>query len=436
MEIPVGLNVLPATPSKSGNTTLIDGAESSNEASFSNQFEDSVKRLQSNQRESVKDISKQELNEEKVGFTADSNTEIKPIRTDAVIVPSKDVLATELPKGLEKHLDNSDLLHLAPGVLNAISGISEKRGIDFDPATLSISGNKLPSAEDLDLQLAEKNLEDSHLLPINSDINFDPLGQSVESAAQIASLTAAHFTDQKMGINGKSATTTTDFHAITNAVLADDNPLTSQLNETLLDKMVKPTAEFGLGVMMNKSAVSTHVGANGEPLINGIQQLAVATPHTAPVATNLEKPSLLLDTPMGNARWGQDFNQRVQWMINQAVSGAEIRLNPQHMGPIEVRVLMQNDQATIAFSAQHGATREAIDAALPRLRELLSEQNVNVVDVDVSQHSFADQRDQQALKNQQGGLGSLGIKEEGDALFDQVSTAQSRRYSGLFSEFA
>ncbi|MBQ0725192.1 MAG: flagellar hook-length control protein FliK [Cycloclasticus sp.] len=434
MEIPAGLNILPATPSKSGNITLIDRPESSNESSFSNQFDGSVKQLQNNQSKSIKNDNKQGLNENKLGLAVDRETETKPLSTDGIITPSKDVLVTELPKGLEKHVDNAGLLQLAPGVLNAITGISEKRDIDFDPASLSISGNTLPPADELDLQLAEINLDGPYPLPINNGINFNPLGQAAESAAQIASLTAAHFADQKMGINGKSIST--DFYAITNAVLADDKPLISQLSDTLLDKIVKPTVEFGLGVIANKGAVLTNVNANAEPLINSMQQLTAATPHTTPVATNLDKPSLLLETPMSNARWGQDFNQRVQWMINQAVSGAEIRLNPQHMGPIEVRVLMQNDQATIAFSAQHGATREAIDAALPRLRELLSEQNVNVVDVDVSQHSFADQRDQQALKNQQGAKESLGVTDEASALFDQVPTDQTRNYTGLFSEFA
>lgn len=427
MDIPVGLNVLSATLSKSGSTTLIDGPKSSNEASFSNHFEGRVKRLQANQSRSLKDFNKQDLKENKSGLTTGSQTEKKPLTTDAVIVPSRN----ELPKGLEKHLNNEDVLHVAPGVLNAITGISEKRGIGLDPGSLSISGNTLPPVEEL---VAEINLEGPYSLAINSGINFDPLGQATESAAQIASLTAAHFADQKMSINGKS--TTTDFYAITNAVLADDKSLTSQLNDTLVDKIVKPAAEFGLGVMANKNTVLTNVGANGETLINSMQQLSAATAQTTPAVSNLDKPSLLLETPMSNARWGQDFNQRVQWMLNQAVSGAEIRLNPQHMGPIEVRVLMQNDQATIAFSAQHGATREAIDAALPKLRELLSEQNVNVVDVDVSQHSFADQRDQQALKNQQDGMEAIGVSEEGSALFDQVSTDQTRSYSGLFSEFA
>ncbi|MEY8193289.1 MAG: flagellar hook-length control protein FliK [Cycloclasticus sp.] len=148
----------------------------------------------------------------------------------------------------------------------------------------------------------------------------------------------------------------------------------------------------------------------------------------------VDRPTISLDTPVGHSRWGQDFNQRVQWAVNQSVSGAQIRINPQHMGPVEVKIQLQNEQLSISFTAQHGATREAIDAALPRLREMLSEQNVNLVDVDVSQHSFAEQGEKQASTTDDK-LGRLSEAEQEEPLFDE-SEAASRRYEGLFSDFA
>jgi Flagellar hook-length control protein len=88
--------------------------------------------------------------------------------------------------------------------------------------------------------------------------------------------------------------------------------------------------------------------------------LTTSTPGSelkAPLLT--DKPVIQLNTPVNNASWGDSFNQRIHWLVNQSVSGAEIRLNPQHMGPVEVRIQMQNDQATVSFTAQHAATKEA-----------------------------------------------------------------------------
>jgi hypothetical protein len=108
------------------------------------------------------------------------------------------------------------------------------------------------------------------------------------------------------------------------------------------------------------------------------------------------KPMLSVDSPVNSARWSGDLGKNIQWMMNQSINGAQMRLNPQQLGPIEIRLQMENGQATVAFTAQHAATREAIDAAIPRLREMLIEQDVNLVDVNVSQHSFAEQQQQQS----------------------------------------
>lgn len=48
---------------------------------------------------------------------------------------------------------------------------------------------------------------------------------------------------------------------------------------------------------------------------------------------------------------------------------------------------MNQDQATIAFTAQNADVRTALESAIPKLRDMLSSQNVNLADVNVSQQS-------------------------------------------------
>jgi flagellar hook-length control protein FliK len=85
------------------------------------------------------------------------------------------------------------------------------------------------------------------------------------------------------------------------------------------------------------------------------------------------------------------MGKQVLWMVNQNISRAEIRLNPANLGPIEVRIDMDNDQVNVAFTSRHAEVREAVEQALPRLREMLEEKGLNLSDADVSQHSFTDQ---------------------------------------------
>jgi flagellar hook-length control protein FliK len=64
------------------------------------------------------------------------------------------------------------------------------------------------------------------------------------------------------------------------------------------------------------------------------------------------------------------------------------------LGPLEVRIEISPDQqqTNIHFITHHAAVREAVEAALPRLREMLDTQQLSLGDVNVSQHSYGDQR--------------------------------------------
>ena len=101
--------------------------------------------------------------------------------------------------------------------------------------------------------------------------------------------------------------------------------------------------------------------------------------------------SSIMET-LGRSDWGQGMGKQVMWMVNQNISRAEIRLHPANLGPLEVSIEMDNDQVNVAFSSRHADVRDAVEQALPRLREMLEDKGLNLSHADVSQHSFSDQR--------------------------------------------
>lgn len=123
-------------------------------------------------------------------------------------------------------------------------------------------------------------------------------------------------------------------------------------------------------------------------------QVAAGVPLTETAPARSALPTTAVDTPLRQPGWDQALSERVMWVANQKFQGAEIKLNPAHLGPIEVRVQLHQDQAQISFTAQHAPAREALEAALPRLREMFAASGYSQVDVNVSQHSFADQQRQ------------------------------------------
>ncbi|MCP4042133.1 MAG: flagellar hook-length control protein FliK [Gammaproteobacteria bacterium] len=83
-------------------------------------------------------------------------------------------------------------------------------------------------------------------------------------------------------------------------------------------------------------------------------------------------------------RWGEAVNSRITWMAGNSIQHAELRLNPPELGPLEVRISVNREDASIQFTALHPSVREALETALPRLRDMLQENGLNLAQVGVS----------------------------------------------------
>lgn len=112
---------------------------------------------------------------------------------------------------------------------------------------------------------------------------------------------------------------------------------------------------------------------------------------------------LPLNIPVGQAGWGQAVGERVQWMVNQNVQQAEIKLTPPNLGPMEIKISIHNDQTNVTFIAAQAPTREAIESSIPRLREMFGEINLNLANVDVGHRQAGEPGGEGAGPSQGGG---------------------------------
>jgi len=106
---------------------------------------------------------------------------------------------------------------------------------------------------------------------------------------------------------------------------------------------------------------------------------------SSPVNMNLE-------APLGTKDWGEAVGERILWMVGRTIQGATLRVTPPHLGAIDIQLTMQQDQTSVSFTTQNGAVREALEAAIPRLREMFGESNLQLANVDVNQRQAEDQR--------------------------------------------
>ncbi len=119
----------------------------------------------------------------------------------------------------------------------------------------------------------------------------------------------------------------------------------------------------------------------------------LTTSHSTTGATTVTQPGLSLPVQpnMQNPAWAQVMSSRVVYMAKEGVQQAELRMNPANLGPVEVRLHVQNDQASVTFLAQQGATREALEQALPRLRESFAESGLQLANAEVGEHQHQHQ---------------------------------------------
>lgn len=94
--------------------------------------------------------------------------------------------------------------------------------------------------------------------------------------------------------------------------------------------------------------------------------------------------SLAVNTPLASNAWADDFSQQISWMSTQKIQVAELRLNPPNLGPLDVTLTVTDKQVTAQFSSPHGAVRDAVENALPKLREIFADNGIMLGNTTVS----------------------------------------------------
>ncbi len=95
--------------------------------------------------------------------------------------------------------------------------------------------------------------------------------------------------------------------------------------------------------------------------------------------------------PVKSPAWSEALGQRVVWMAKENVQVVHLQLEPPNLGPVEVQLILNRDQASLVFVSSHASVREAISDSLSKLNDLLSAGGVSLGSVSVNTQSQADQ---------------------------------------------
>lgn len=135
-----------------------------------------------------------------------------------------------------------------------------------------------------------------------------------------------------------------------------------------------PEASLSAGLGRFQGALEV---AGQSQLVNPGQKVPDAMVPLRGYATSVE-------LPVSHAEWGDKLVGKLAWLTSQKMSMAEIHLTPPDMGPLEVRVQVQNDQANVTIHAANPAVRDQLELHSHRLRDMLNGQGLDLQNFDVS----------------------------------------------------
>ncbi|MDO6745958.1 flagellar hook-length control protein FliK [Gilvimarinus sp. 1_MG-2023] len=160
-------------------------------------------------------------------------------------------------------------------------------------------------------------------------------------------------------------------------------------------------------------------GIGDRSSINNVANLAQLTQQVSQASGQVRVPvaQAQVTTSFQSPDWGQAVNQRVVLLAQQGIKTAEIRLDPPDLGPLQVKISINNEQTQVNFTSHHAVVREALDQNAFRLREMLAEQGMTQVDVDVSSEDqpqmAGHEGDSEGEAGGHGGEASQGESEQG-----------------------
>lgn len=154
-------------------------------------------------------------------------------------------------------------------------------------------------------------------------------------------------------------------------------------------------------------------------------------------ANEVRPAATTVSTPVAQPGWHDDFSQKVTWVATQNLQSADIHLNPPQLGPVSVSLDIKGDQAIAHFVSAHPAVREAIEQALPKLRQMMEDSGITLSDASVGSQARRENSDTPQRKQQDSlpNVGSISDNIQSGAPKGMRITGQPR-HNGMLDTFA
>ncbi len=191
---------------------------------------------------------------------------------------------------------------------------------------------------------------------------------------------------------------------------ADDKALNA--SKTLADAADKALTA---GVNHDKSiAAARDMTAVDNSALKDVSAM-VSQPHNAPASPSVAHTQLSLRLANEQQvqqqelvqRFAPVMRQQLLTMVKDGIQHAEIRLDPPELGSMTVKLQVRGDHTQVQFHVTQTQAKDLIEQAMPRLKDLLQQQGMNLADSQVS-YGGGSQQQAQGEAQAENGAGFAG----------------------------
>ncbi len=209
-----------------------------------------------------------------------------------------------------------------------------------------------------------------------STIDTQALGLKADDSAEVLPLPAP-ITNAALAATQAAAQAAAASNA--SALLPNADAAAAALARTVVAQ-ARPGGDASVSTF--DASLSSVLDARGSDTASPLSSLSSGPGGLARV----ELPSALAaPVPLHTPRFAEEMATRVAWIAQQAGGEATLRISPEGMGPVDIRVSLDGDRIDLGFTAAQADTRAALENALPKLREMLQQQGLQLGHADVGQ---------------------------------------------------
>jgi len=315
-------------------------------------------------------------------------------------------------------------------------------------AALGRAADTLPAASSADAEAPlTAGSADTETLPAadSADTDTPPAAGSADAASTPIPLRAELAGDAAPAKHAQG----TSRPAVDAKTDASADPATASATPHAPGTALPPKVEAGsFGQQLVTAGARADAHAEADAAL-AAKDAASATPATlaaagaapganAPELSRVATPATTLYSRVGTPAWDQQLGQKVIFMAAGGEQSATMELNPPDLGSLQVVLSVNKDQATAAFTSAAPEVRQALEAALPRLREMMGEAGITLGNATVSSGAGQQAADQRAGNSDgnRGGSGRGGVAGDDDGA-EVARTVTTRRLpSGAVDTFA